>query len=361
MAVLSRLSWPSGCAASLCSYRRDKFAGHSKHRLAFAVTQLSAELDEGYRIEKFRNELETQETLVSKRPCRSHERQRVGLAVCGRGLFGRAVRRAPHTACPGAFKTQASAMEKFNELEDEIAAMKQQLQVRMGGAKNHRVLPRCRLAVDMHLGGCPFWHAAATCTPCPNAHQADREELAAWERASAEARSKGLFFKQLYAPPADSGADSTAGSKGAAGSGGSGGSASDSSGPTTGAERFAGQLLGTLDPEAAEIARQAAARVKLPAEEEVGSPIRLWLFAYMASALALVVGQGATQLGLPAHGHSLGRSLATSDAPCGAYHGPHSCMLHSQPPHRPGYRVAFSGLGCALRCSGTGARVQRLE
>ena len=99
MAVLSRLSWPSGCAASLCSYRRDKFAGHSKHRLAFAVTQLSAELDEGYRIEKFRNELETQETLVSKRPCRSHERQRVGLAVCGRGLFGRAVRRAPHTAC----------------------------------------------------------------------------------------------------------------------------------------------------------------------------------------------------------------------------------------------------------------------
>lgn len=155
--------------------------------------ELHAELDEGYQIEKFRNDLESQEAL-------------------------------------------ASAMEKFNELEDEINAMKQQL-------------------------------------------QADKEELAAWERASAVARSKGLFFKSLYAPEADSQQQQKGGSREGA---------SSSQG---GSSPFPGEVKGSLDPEAAAALQRVAAKVKAPAEDEVGSPLRLWLFAYMAAVLALVVGQ----------------------------------------------------------------------
>ncbi|GBF99583.1 hypothetical protein Rsub_12208 [Raphidocelis subcapitata] len=156
--------------------------------------ELQAQLDEGYQIERFRNDLESQEAL-------------------------------------------ASAMEKFNELEDEIAAMKAQL-------------------------------------------QADREDLAAWEKASAAARSKGLFFKNLYKPDAD--ADAAAGQGGQQ-------QAQDGSGG-----RFRGELRGSIDPEAAAAARRAAAKVTAPAVEEVGSPLRLWLFAYMAGILALVVAQDLT-------------------------------------------------------------------
>ena len=47
-----------------------------------------------------------------------------------------------------------------------------------------------------------------------------------------------------------------------------------------------------MDPEAAAAARRVAAKVESPIEEEVGSPLRLWLFAYMAGVLALVVAQG---------------------------------------------------------------------
>ncbi|KAI8468558.1 MAG: hypothetical protein J3K34DRAFT_8638 [Monoraphidium minutum] len=153
--------------------------------------ELQAQLDEGYRIEQFRNDIETQETL-------------------------------------------ASAMQQFNELEDEIAAMKQQ-------------------------------------------QQADREELAQWERTSAAARSKGLFFKTLYKPDADATAAAPGGLQRQGGDGGGGG-------------RFGGEVKGSLDPAvAAAAARRAAAKVREPAEAEVGSPLRLWLFAYMAGVLALVV------------------------------------------------------------------------
>lgn len=96
-----------------------------------------------------------------------------------------------------------------------------------------------------------------------------------WERASAAARSKGLFFKNLYTPEADA----TAG-------GGAAGAA------TAGSGKWGGELRGSLDPEAAAAARAAAAKITAPAEEEVGSPMRLWLFAYMAAVLAIVVGQG---------------------------------------------------------------------
>lgn len=168
--------------------------------------ELQAKLDEGYRIEKFRNDLESQEAL-------------------------------------------ASAMEKFNELEDEIAAMKQQL-------------------------------------------QADREDLAAWERASAAARSKGLFFKNLYTPEPDAAAEGGEGRQP-----GGAGAAQRQGGQAAAAgsgRRFGGEIRGSLDPAAAEAARRVAAKVEAPAHEEVGSPLRLWLFAYMAAILALVVGQDLT-------------------------------------------------------------------
>jgi hypothetical protein len=118
--------------------------------------------------------------------------------------------------------------------------------------------------------------------------QADREDLAAWERASATARSKGLFFKTLYAPEADAAAAAAQQQRGGGGS--------EARQPEGAAGRFAGQVRGSLDPEAAEAARLAAAKVRTPAEREVGSPLRLWLFAYMAGVLALVVGQGARGL-----------------------------------------------------------------
>ena len=143
-------------------------------------------------------------------------------------------------------------MDKFSALEEEIAAVRQQL-------------------------------------------EADRADLAAWERASAQARSKGLFFKSLYAAPADADADAAKANGGGGmqrqqqpgdGSGGGG------DGSSAGAARFAGELRGSLDPEAAAAARRAAAKVAAPAAREVGSPLRLWLFGYMAAVLAAVVVQG---------------------------------------------------------------------
>jgi len=124
-------------------------------------------------------------------------------------------------------------------------------------------------------------------TPHAPHPKADRDELAAWEKASATARSKGLFFKNLYTPqPDDSAAQQQQDCNHPADPrrqrGGSQGSAA----------RFTGELRGTLDPEVAAAALRAAAKVTAPAEQEVGSPLRLWLFAYMAAILALVVGQG---------------------------------------------------------------------
>lgn len=84
-----------------------------------ACAQLHAQLEEGYQIEKFRNDLESQEALV-----------RPGVCNCVCVYWGRT---QPSRLCARISSTtshpQATAMEKFNELEDEIAAMKQQLQV----------------------------------------------------------------------------------------------------------------------------------------------------------------------------------------------------------------------------------------
>jgi hypothetical protein len=99
--------------------------------------------------------------------------------------------------------------------------------------------------------------------------QADQEDLRAFENASASARSQGLFFKNLYQPEQEPQQQPGQGEDAASG----------------GSRR--NRML--IDPVAA---RQAAAVVASTAEDEVGSPFRMYLFGYMAAVLALVVLQG---------------------------------------------------------------------
>jgi hypothetical protein len=99
--------------------------------------------------------------------------------------------------------------------------------------------------------------------------QADQEDLRAFENASASARSQGLFFKNLYQPEQEPQKQPGQGEDAASG----------------GSRR--NRML--IDPVAA---RQAAAVVASTAEDEVGSPFRMYLFGYMAAVLALVVLQG---------------------------------------------------------------------
>ncbi|KAF8069604.1 hypothetical protein HT031_001721 [Scenedesmus sp. PABB004] len=106
-----------------------------------------------------------------------------------------------------------------------------------------------------------------------NQIKADQADLRAFESASATARSQGLFFRNLYGQP-----DADEGGDGAAGGGGAGADA-------RGAGRACSALL---DPAGA---RAAAAAVTASAEGEVGSPFRMYLFAYMGLVLGLVVAQ----------------------------------------------------------------------
>jgi hypothetical protein len=154
-----------------------------------------------------------------------------------------------------------------------------------GSCSAHACAPQQPPAVQQPVPSRPLAHHSSSPADPPThpsnhpPRQADREELAAWERASAAARSKGLFFKNLYTPDADPAATSEQQQQQQPGGGG-------------GRSRFAGEVRGSLDPEVAAAARRAAVKISEPAAEEVGSPLRLWLFGYMAAILALVVGQG---------------------------------------------------------------------
>eukprot|EP00879_Flechtneria_rotunda_P030311 GHRR01032931.1.p1 GENE.GHRR01032931.1~~GHRR01032931.1.p1 ORF type:complete len:196 (+),score=109.01 GHRR01032931.1:454-1041(+) len=125
---------------------------------------------------------------------------------------------------------QSEANEKFNELEEQLQQIKDQI-------------------------------------------KADQADLRAFEVSSANARSQGLFFRSLYQPEADEDADTDSSNMAAAGSKSS--SSSNSK-----------QLQKLLDPNAA-----AAAVVASPAKQEMASPFRMYLFGYMAAVLALVVVQ----------------------------------------------------------------------
>jgi hypothetical protein len=282
---------------------------------------------------------------------------------------------------------QASAMEKFNELEDEIAAMKQQLQARGGGGgcRGTRGVggpcsrpavappgPATSIFAPSRARLSPTQKPPPPPPPTPQPPpQADKEELAAWERASAAARSKGLFFKSLYTPEADESAAADGQVKQQQGGGG---------GESGGGSRFRGQLRGSLDPEAAAAARRAAAKVEAPAHEEVGSPLRLWLFAYMAGVLALVVVQGGWRRaparrargragGREGGGRGAGRrARAPMCAPRTAWRTarPHQPRAPPRPPptnhcHRPDHGGALAGAGHAVRRAGPGAGHKRME
>eukprot|EP00877_Chromochloris_zofingiensis_P011852 jgi/Chrzof1/6920/Cz02g03130.t1 len=88
--------------------------------------------------------------------------------------------------------------------------------------------------------------------------KADEAELNSWEQQSNVARSKGLFFKSLYE--------------------------SDASQPVGDGSSLS----------SAEALHKAAAAVRQSAEGEVYSPLRLYLYTYMAIVLALVVIQDLT-------------------------------------------------------------------
>ncbi|KAF5837335.1 hypothetical protein DUNSADRAFT_4494 [Dunaliella salina] len=89
--------------------------------------------------------------------------------------------------------------------------------------------------------------------------QADRRDLAAFERRNAEERSRGLFFKNLYSVK-DEGEPQQGGSK-------------------------------QPDPEAEEQRRATMENIKQPARQELRSPARLALFTYLTIVLAWVIGE----------------------------------------------------------------------
>jgi hypothetical protein len=106
----------------------------------------------------------------------------------------------------------------------------------------------------------------------PRPRQAQRAELAAWERASAEARSKGLFFKNLYAPQP--------GTAAGGGGGGEGASASASVPAEAGRAPLALQAppgeAGTVDALAAAVGSLAAVPVLLLLALVAGAWLRRW-------------------------------------------------------------------------------------
>eukprot|EP00775_Hariotina_reticulata_P012765 gene12765-12894_t len=123
----------------------------------------------------------------------------------------------------------SEANEKFNELEEQLQQIKDQI-------------------------------------------KADQADVRAFETSSAAARSQGLFFKNLYQPPAEEDENGV--------------SSSSSSEPLSSTNASIRKPL--LDPAGT---RQAAAIVTSSAEEEVSSPFRMYLFGYMAAVLVLVVMQ----------------------------------------------------------------------
>lgn len=210
---------------------------------------------------------------------------------------------------------QSEANDKFNELEEQLQQIKDQIKVctvtalhaatAQGDTRTRDIFAACLLwlaprrllmlvSVVDDVSVPQFFSAAAyslrrgcdkqcvtinIALACPVlccniccVHQADQADLRAFEAATASARSQGLFFKNLYQPDLEE-EQQEVGSSGAAGSSGS----SRSRAP--------------LDPAAA---RKAAAVVTSSAEEEVSSPFRMYLFGAMAAVLALVVGQGET-------------------------------------------------------------------
>mmetsp|Transcript_18724 Transcript_18724/g.40259 ORF Transcript_18724/g.40259 Transcript_18724/m.40259 type:complete len:178 (-) Transcript_18724:458-991(-) len=132
----------------------------------------------------------------------------------------------------------AETLDKFKQLEDEVQAVRDQL-------------------------------------------KADSEELEAWEQRTADARNNLLFFKTLYAREKKKG-----GASGASSSSGSSSSSSSSADPGYNKEAV----------------KKLAATIKAPAQAEVHSPARLYLFTYLASILGFVVVQdfmtGEPSLGL---------------------------------------------------------------
>jgi len=115
--------------------------------------------------------------------------------------------------------------------------------------------------------------------------QADQADLAAFEARSTSARNQGLFFQQLYKPDVTAGSDEPG--AGAAGGAASGTSSSGSS--------------STLEPQ---VVRALQHQITEPARRELASPLRLYVFTYLAIVLACVVasdvGGGAPDLGLDA-------------------------------------------------------------
>jgi len=89
--------------------------------------------------------------------------------------------------------------------------------------------------------------------------QADRRELAAFERRNAEDRSRGLFFKNLY-------------------------SVKDEEEQLQGGNK-------RPDPQADEQRRATMENIKQPARQELRSPARLALFTYLTIVLAWVIGE----------------------------------------------------------------------
>jgi len=121
----------------------------------------------------------------------------------------------------------SNAMDQFNQLEEEIQKFKEKM-------------------------------------------KAEQDEFSSWEKESTAARNKGLFFKSLYKPDADTDSEETEGSSGSSSS---------------------RRSRAPADPEEAQKLIAASAAVTNSAEEEVGSPFRMYLFTYMAAVLFIVAVQ----------------------------------------------------------------------
>jgi hypothetical protein len=141
------------------------------------------------------------------------------------------------------------------------------------------MLCKCFLDVcavcDSHHFAALSWSAIVSHASCGLHAQADQEDLRAFENASASARSQGLFFKNLYQPEQEPQQQQS-------------GQGEDAASSSSGSSRN----RALVDPVAA---RQAAAVVTSSAEDEVGSPFRMYLFGYMAAVLVAVVLQGGRQ------------------------------------------------------------------
>jgi hypothetical protein len=139
----------------------------------------------------------------------------------------------------------------------------------------------------------------------PPRPQADRQELAEYEQQSAAARSKGLFFKTLYQP--DKG--EVVGDVDGAGIDrqvrpGGGVGVSSGAGLRRGGESGAWAVVPAAAgagaasdprplPRPTQRLEQTRSAVVAPAEEEVASPLRFYLFSYMTAVLLFFTAWGA--------------------------------------------------------------------